>query len=516
MVPTDPGSTDLYEDRPHRRPAGTIGWLLATMVVVAVPLGAWSVAGFLREPPTAPWVLLAVIVAVASRAAVPFLTVRGMSDRERCGHGVVVPAALTLLPTGTFVTAAVLGVGLGWVARRLPVLTTVQPARRNSEIAAVLCRTTAAAAAAAWVAHAGWWSGSGTVLASMAGAVVFVVVDAVLASIVVAVVERRSPVEVMTSGLTTLLPIESIALACGLFVVFVAASDGAAPVWILLAATVALALAHNVSATDHARARYQSLVQLATSADAVASPEQTEEVVVDTVRDLVHAGRGELREHPPDEDEIGVALPMDGTPTWLVVGDRRGMARQFTVQDRQLLTAAGPLAAAAIRDAVERQGLSTMLGTDALTGLGNRRALDDGAPRRIAEDRRRRRHTAVVVLDIDDFKPVNDDLGHDVGDDVLVDIAQRLQASARERDVLVRLGGDEFAVVASDLPSRPVADDVADRIRDQLDGVTAADGRAVRVSMGLAVAPDDGTSLHALLRAADRRMYDDKRANAPS
>jgi diguanylate cyclase (GGDEF)-like protein len=77
---------------------------------------------------------------------------------------------------------------------------------------------------------------------------------------------------------------------------------------------------------------------------------------------------------------------------------------------------------------------------------------------------------------------------------------------------VARLGGDEFVVVAGGLPHSPVAEVVGDRIRRELEGLTATDGRHVGVSVGVAVSPDDGLGIYDLLRAADRRMYTVKRS----
>lgn len=486
--------------------------LVTVFTVLAVPVGVWAVANLTTTRGWDPWAFAAVLIGVASRAAVPFITVQGRSDQERSGHGVVIAPALVILPVGPFVVAAILGVGIGWTARRLPVLTRAQSARRNSEIALVLSRTALAAAAAAAVALLPRWPEDTAVAAAVLGAVAFALVDALSGTIQAAVVERRPLVRVARAGLPSALPIETIAIACGVFVALVVSGRAWAPAWILLAATVALALAATVSETEHARARYQSLVRLAAATDAVRSAEEMERVVVDAVAELVHASRGELREHPPQGDEIGVALSLPGNPTWLVMADRQGLARQFTVQDRELLRAAGPLASAAIGDAVERAGMSTMLGSDPLTGLANRRGLAERAPMMLAEDVRFGRHTVVAVIDIDDFKPINDDLGHDAGDQVLRTIGERLSRAARHRDVVGRLGGDEFVVVAGDLPSPGQANELVDRLRHRVAGITAPDGRSVEVSLGVAVAPKDGTDVDDLLRVADRRMYAEKRS----
>jgi diguanylate cyclase len=148
-------------------------------------------------------------------------------------------------------------------------------------------------------------------------------------------------------------------------------------------------------------------------------------------------------------------------------------------------------------------------GTDHLTGLPNRRALAahmDGLTR----DRRR---AALILLDLDGFKAVNDGLGHDAGDELLRRLGDRLRPALRPEDVLFRLGGDEFAVLLPDVPA-DAADDCARRIHALVCRPVEIDGVPVQVgaSLGIAVAPDQATTIEDLLRCADRAMYAAKAA----
>lgn len=481
-------------------------------VLVAVPPALAAVGDVATGQPSRLVLLVAVAVALASRGAVPFLTLHRLSDRDRHGYGVLVAPALAAMGWGPFVVACTLGAGLGWLARHLPVLSLAQPARRPSEVVLSVTRLTIAATLGAAVANAPIWTPGTAFAAAMVGATVFVVVEAALADLAVALAEHVRFTDALTSEAGRAVPVEVFSLACGVFVTQVVAAYGFDAVWILLAALVSLALAMTMSASEHARSRYQALLRLTASAEAGTSPEDVERIVVTTVADLVNAEHGELRDAPPADDELGVKLRFRRQRRWLVVSHRRGLSRSFTVRDRDLLQSAGPLVARVIGEAVERAGMSSLAGSDPLTGLANRRGLDQQAALVMAEDEHRRRCTVVAVLDADEFKQINDELGHDVGDQLLVDLANALRASAREQDVLARIGGDEFVVVAGNLPDPDLASEVAQRIRRDLDGLQAPDGRPVRVSLGVAVAPVDGDQLDVLLRAADRRMYEDKRA----
>ena len=480
-------------------------------VLLATPPAVLAVRDVATGPSSRLVLLTVMAVAVASRGAVPFLTLRRLSDRDRLGYGVLVAPGLATMDWGPFVVACMLGAALGWLARRLPVLSLAQPARRSSEVLLSIARLTLAATLGAAVAHAPIWTAGTAFAAAMVGATVFVVVEAALADLAVARAEHVRFGDAVTSEAGRAVPVEVFSLACGVFVTLVVEAYAFDAVWILLAALVSLALAMTMSASEHARSRYQALLRLTASAEAGTSPEEVEQIVVGTVADLVNAEHGELRDDPPGTDELGVKLRFRRQRRWLVVGERRGLARSFTVRDRDLLQAAGPLVARVIGEAVERAGMSSLAGSDPLTGLANRRGLEQQAAQLLADDEQRQRFTVVAVLDVDRFKQINDDLGHDVGDRLLNDLANALQTSAREQDVLARIGGDEFVVVAGNLPDPDLADEVGQRVRRALDGLQAPDGRPLRVSLGVAVAPDDGDQLDVLLRAADRRMYEDKR-----
>jgi diguanylate cyclase (GGDEF)-like protein len=143
--------------------------------------------------------------------------------------------------------------------------------------------------------------------------------------------------------------------------------------------------------------------------------------------------------------------------------------------------------------------------TDDLTGLPNRRALYR-AGRALTDQPGRRR--ALLVLDLDRFKDVNDSLGHHAGDKLLVEAAARLRGHVRAGDVLARLGGDEFAVLLDDCTG-PGAERVAIALADELSRPVVLEGMTLRgtVSIGIALFPDDGADLPTLMRKADIAMY---------
>jgi diguanylate cyclase (GGDEF)-like protein len=154
---------------------------------------------------------------------------------------------------------------------------------------------------------------------------------------------------------------------------------------------------------------------------------------------------------------------------------------------------------------------------DHLTGLPNRRLFEERLTGVVRECKRDGTRMALLMLDINGFKLINDAYGHDAGDELLRHIATNLRSAVGHPDTLARLGGDEFMIIATDLPGdRPAAlsaEGRVSRILDALRKPILIDGNAMTVtgSIGLAVLPDDSADEVVLRRIADQRMYEQKR-----
>lgn len=150
---------------------------------------------------------------------------------------------------------------------------------------------------------------------------------------------------------------------------------------------------------------------------------------------------------------------------------------------------------------------------DSLTKMPNRRCIDEEFSQTLAMAQRSDEAFALIMLDINDFKRVNDRYGHSAGDKVLTELARRLKKAARDADFAGRLGGDEFIVLARQIASDDALAKMLGRLRQQLDGKMQVDGQDidVEVSIGAAVFPADGDGLDTLLGAADASMYQDKK-----
>ncbi|WP_158942596.1 GGDEF domain-containing protein [Granulicella sp. S190] len=146
---------------------------------------------------------------------------------------------------------------------------------------------------------------------------------------------------------------------------------------------------------------------------------------------------------------------------------------------------------------------------DELTGLPNRRLFADRLTTAIERADRTRSRVALIILDLDGFKRINDTMGHQAGDQVLREISSNLRKGVRASDTLARLGGDEFIIVATDMEQERSLNHFADTVRRAMERPIVMDGKmmVVTASVGMAVYPDDAEDSIRLLRVADQRMY---------
>jgi diguanylate cyclase (GGDEF)-like protein len=164
----------------------------------------------------------------------------------------------------------------------------------------------------------------------------------------------------------------------------------------------------------------------------------------------------------------------------------------------------------------QEQQMRHMAQHDPLTGLPNRISMRQRLALAMELTKRNRKKLAVMLIDLDDFKQVNDSRGHVTGDHALAAIAGRLRTSVRGSDTVARYGGDEFIVLAGDLDRAEDATFIAEKIADMvgmplpIDGVT----EQIRCSIGISFYPDDAEDAEALIERADRAMYAAKAAKA--
>ena len=189
-------------------------------------------------------------------------------------------------------------------------------------------------------------------------------------------------------------------------------------------------------------------------------------------------------------------------------------ARRYTDNHRRLLERIAEQAGAVIHHSLVFEQTQEDSLTDSLTGLPNRRSMFVHLNRELARAERLNGQLALIVMDVDNFKAINDTHGHHVGDSTLREIGRALRAALRPYDLCVRYAGDEFIIVLSDCP-RDAAEVKRTELQQLVNEMTIeVRGNALRIgaSAGVAVFPHDGTTYEALLAAADHGMYRDKAA----
>jgi diguanylate cyclase (GGDEF)-like protein len=225
---------------------------------------------------------------------------------------------------------------------------------------------------------------------------------------------------------------------------------------------------------------------------------------------ILGTGGAVLRAEPPTGLEFGSQVRNAPQPLWVIgTGVNRSLLRRSA--DQEALEALTTVAEEALLRASLSDEMSRMAHHDALTNLPNRTLFLDRAELAVTSARGGGHDVAVLFIDLDGFKAINDQFGHGAGDELLVAVATRLTTSVRSIDLAGRLGGDEFAVLVEKVSSVGSLVELADRIIASLGCGFSVRGHDVVVgaSIGIAVAgPADDAD--ALIRHADRAMYDAK------
>lgn len=167
-----------------------------------------------------------------------------------------------------------------------------------------------------------------------------------------------------------------------------------------------------------------------------------------------------------------------------------------------------------LRQKSQEWALSRQTTTDELTGLRNRAAFDRALERVVATNRRSGNAFAVILLDMDHFRPINDGLGEDVGDRVLIEVSNRLRACCREADIVARWGGDEFAIICEGLESAADASILAERIRESIAKPFTTDSWATNMtgSLGVYYSSPGSQDFDNIVRRADHALFSAKKS----
>ena len=193
----------------------------------------------------------------------------------------------------------------------------------------------------------------------------------------------------------------------------------------------------------------------------------------------------------------------------LVFAGRAPRDETIDPSERDLVQLIGLFVSAALERAAQNERIEQMAFNDSLTGLPNRVLFNDRIEQTIATARRYDRGFAVMYLDVDHFKTINDKYGHAVGDAALQEVAHRLRLATRESDTLSRFGGDEFVILQPIVDGPSDAADLARKLNVAMQDPVVVDGvpHKVRLSIGIALYPSDGSTIDALMEASDRALY---------
>src|SRR5438105_13472834 len=346
-------------------------------------------------------------------------------------------------------------------------------------------------------------------VAVCAGAAVFLSATGVAVSAVIALTEGRPFGVVLLDGWGTRLLVGGAGISLGLLAGMGGQEHPGALVFALLPLAVLQTVLHGWLRARQDRQRMDGLLRAALDAHSSVDPPAVRGAVEQAAAELLRCRRARISDFPAAPGELGAPMPAsDGSQRWLVVSERRGV-EPFDPQDAALLDAIAALAATALDNATLVDQIRHEALHDPLTGVANQLLLGDRLALAVQQSRRSLTDTAVLVLDLDRFKKVNDGLGHLAGNEVLRQVAERLVRHTRPGDTVARMGGDEFVICAPGLPSSDHARMLAERLLGALAAPFVVDRRElfVSASIGVALHPRDGSSPEELLRHADRAMY---------
>lgn len=283
------------------------------------------------------------------------------------------------------------------------------------------------------------------------------------------------------------------------------------PFVVLLAASLFYVLAQRTRYLDIER-RLSAVVDAA-----VELPRETGSDLVRALQEragsIVQADEVELSDDAPGRDEIGAEVSLEPGDTRFLIARRKSGGTPFVREDERALATLAHVASEAARIQDEVDALERRANTDALTGLPNYGAFQK-ALIEANENRAYHEGIALLFIDLDNFKKLNDNFGHRAGDELLRVVAQRLQRAAGGGDFVSRVGGDEFVVILTGLVSPEQAKESADRIIESMSQPLVLEGQDLRpvVSAGLAFSSHRELDAQTLVEDADRTMLHAKRS----
>jgi diguanylate cyclase (GGDEF)-like protein len=472
------------------------GLLVVGIVAVALLLTFDTSGGF------GPGVVLVLLLALRGFDVYSSykLQPKEFDDTWHLGEAIVVVALVVLQPAGALV-AAIVGLAAGLIAAG------VQPAKVLFNVADEAIAVVCAIVVFTVLGGTGTISVSVLVVAAIA-AVVYSFVKSFLVCSALWMLTGRPIREHRPRGRAVYLQ-TGCAISLGLLA---AASSATVPLAPLLAippvAMVQLVLNEFFRARRD-RERLDGLLQAATEAHASVLTQEVESALDRTAARLLRCDGATIRRDPPGPHEAGARLATkDGIERWLVV---RAPSRReaFDEEDMRLLEALAAIGVSALDNALLVEEIRKQSINDSLTGLANHLLFEDRVSQAATAAWRSRERFAVVVLDLDAFKRVNDSLGHGTGNELLRVIGERLTDAVRDVDTVARLGSDHFTILLPGVGTPQSAGVMAEKLLDGVRLPISLGGQELfmTASAGIAFFPDDGTQSEHLLRNADSAMH---------
>lgn len=294
--------------------------------------------------------------------------------------------------------------------------------------------------------------------------------------------------------------------------IIVLASERPAALLILAGVGAAAAgiMAWQTSSRDHLK-QLGLLLSLTNALQKAQSAKEVRATIEHGIQSGFESPETAFADSPGDEMHPSVLVPGFQEQPYLVLGSRLG---RYRLAELEMLEALASVATTVLRNLELRAEIETQARHDPLTGVWNRFGFWETGNAALARAERAHSMSGLCYLDLDNFKPINDLFGHQVGDEFLQAITGQIRESVRAGDIVGRLGGDEFAILLADVPNASIAEEIALQLVERIGSAVRVRGHVLEcsASVGVAVAPHDGTSLDELLAAADNALYEAKHA----
>jgi diguanylate cyclase (GGDEF)-like protein len=479
-------------------------WRVLGACLVAGLLGASSFVATVTHSTTAfrnPATFFFFLVTMAVLQTMPLRLVHGrQAETLQLEEAFFIPMALMLTPVETLVVLGT-AVAFAHVLKRRDMEKTVFNVGQMVTVSAIglaLSRVLGAATGSIAVR---------SVLAATAGGVAFAVCSSLAVAAIITIASRSSFVKVIADGIVVRLATWAGSLSLGvLIVVATHASPWVLPISLLPLAGLQLGY-NGVLGQWRERQRMEELYEAAIAIRSSMEPVEVREQLATAARHLLEAVDAHIVEVQRAPIAGGLRAEIDANLVIEVTQRQDGGA--WKAGDEKLLLALAGVASGALHNAELFEQVKHQALYDALTGLPNLVLFEDRVGQALARARRSGEQSAILFLDLDGFKKVNDSLGHTVGNELLQQVAERLASLVRAQDTVARMGGDEFTVLLSNLDDTTTPQKVADRILDAFRQPFHVGRQELFISpsMGIAIFPHDGSRYETLLKNADSAMH---------